>query len=108
MQTWWLSFVDPERPAGERFLGVCLVDIDAADAAYALAVLRAGRFRHTFRLGAEWLMAATRKAHLLGCNPGGQVQAYRVDVNGVDVEKLALAPRNRLMSAAELKERGLA
>jgi hypothetical protein len=44
----WLSFVDPEKPEGERFLGVAVVH--AYDARGAVIV-----------------------SHLEGCNPGGEV-----------------------------------
>lgn len=46
---WWLSFVDTERPAGDKFLGACQVWADCG---------------HN----------AIRWAHRLGCNPGGEVQ----------------------------------
>ena len=29
--------------------------------------------------GAEWLAAATRKAHRLGCNPGGEVASMEIE-----------------------------
>lgn len=32
MQTWWLSFCDTEKPAGQQFLGVVIVDVDETDA----------------------------------------------------------------------------
>jgi hypothetical protein len=43
----YISFVDPDRPKGTRFLGGCYVQ--AENEAHALAV-----------------------AHVLGCNPGGE------------------------------------
>ena len=45
---WWLSFTDPEREPGTQFLGVAVVR--AAGPAGAIGM-----------------------AHLLGCNPGGEV-----------------------------------
>lgn len=45
---YWLSFVDPERPKGTRFIGVALVEADD----FGLAV---------------------QLAHRKGCNPGGEV-----------------------------------
>jgi hypothetical protein len=50
---WWLSFCDPDRPAGTKFLGVCCVE------------------------GWDILSAVTR-AHELGCNPGGEVAAWKI------------------------------
>jgi hypothetical protein len=57
---WWLSFCDGSRPPGSQFLGVCIVDApapspdDEGRAALATAIVR---------------------AHALGINPGGEVQA---------------------------------
>lgn len=48
LQWWWLSFVDPDRAEGVRFLGVAIVEARGP----ALAALR---------------------AHNLGINPGGEV-----------------------------------
>lgn len=56
---WWLSFIDPERPEGTRFLGVCIVQ------------------------GATG-MAAVSRSHDLGVNPGGQVMMVPVDDEFVD------------------------
>jgi hypothetical protein len=47
---WWLSFADPDRPEGERFLGVAIVEGDDA-------------------------MDAMQTAWNLGCNPGGEILA---------------------------------
>jgi hypothetical protein len=47
-QWWWLSFVDPDRPEGDRFLGVVIVE-------------------------ARGPTTATQRAHDLGINPGGEV-----------------------------------
>lgn len=33
-KTWWLSFIDPERPQGARFLGVIILDAPTLDAAF--------------------------------------------------------------------------
>ena len=48
---WWLSFVDPELPEGDRFLGVCVVQ------------------------GAN-VVDAVERAWALGCNPGGAVAGW--------------------------------
>lgn len=50
----WLSFVDPARPEGERLLGVCIVH------------------------GAD-IVTAARAAHAAGCNPGGEVAGHPID-----------------------------
>ncbi len=67
-KVFWLSFCDGDKPTGEQFLGAAIVEVTAeeADAAAIEVMLR-------FPLaqpGAEWLAAASRKAHALGCNPG--------------------------------------
>lgn len=51
LQWWWLSFADPARPVGDEFLGVAIVP------------------------GVDF-MHAIEGAHLLGCNPGGEVLGY--------------------------------
>lgn len=58
---WWLSFVDPavaatvpehlQKPGGPSFLGACWVE-------------------------AEGFVHAVETAHLLGCNPGGEVRGW--------------------------------
>lgn len=60
MHTYWLSFVDPELPAGNKFLGVCIVD--AADP-----------------------MEAVQEAWDNSCNPGGEVAVLKLE-HGVDVQ----------------------
>lgn len=45
----WLSFADPTRPAGEQFLGACIVE--APDP-----------------------ISAVQMSWALGCNPGGEVK----------------------------------
>lgn len=78
---WWLSFADPEKPRGERNLGVCIVQgLDIGEAA--------------------------KNAHAKGCNPGGEIMGVRIAE-----DKLDLFPeqyRNRLMSGAEVMAAGLA
>lgn len=51
MTLWWLSFCDPDKPAGSQFLGACIVEADHFSDAIATA----------------W----RRK-----CNPGGEVAAF--------------------------------
>lgn len=50
---WWLSFADGRKPKGQQFLGVCIVE------------------------GATFI-AAIKAAHILGLNPGGEVQAQEL------------------------------
>lgn len=46
---WWLSFVDPDRPEGDKFVGACIVQ--------------------------GWgVVSASMEAHARKCNPGGQVK----------------------------------
>jgi hypothetical protein len=71
VKTFWLSFCDAQRPEGEQFLGACVIDVDDGEAA-AICGLIALRFPAAAD-GAEWIGAATAKAHRAGCNPGGQV-----------------------------------
>lgn len=58
---WWMSFCDPEKPKGQQFLGVCIVE-------------------------APGFMHAHQKAWALGINPGGEIQATQVE--SVPVEYL--------------------
>jgi hypothetical protein len=77
-KVFWLSFCDGTRPKGEQFLGVCLIEVSAAEADDA-AVDVMLRFPLA-QPGSEWLAAATRKAHQLGCNPGGEVACQEMPV----------------------------
>lgn len=99
-RTFWLSFVDPARPDGECFLGVAVVDVTEEDAARARLIL-AKRFPHALP-DAEWIAAATSKAHREGCNPGGEVAGF--DLTAQDRQKLAALPRNRLLSSQDVHE----
>lgn len=72
---WWLSFTDPDRPEGQRFLGVAIVD--APDV-----------------LGA-WV----GRAWELGCNPGGQVAAAGPLSDGVMDENVPETHRRRLLTS---------
>jgi len=101
MKTFWLSFSDPDRPAGQRFLGVCIVDVTVEMAAEAFAQVTR-RWPHRQADGAEWLAAAIRQAHQLGCNPGGDVASWEVPP-----DIAARCPRNRLLLRPELLELGL-
>lgn len=54
---WWLSFCDPEKPEGQRFLGI--------------AIVRAPGF-----------VTATQVAHQSGCDPGGECRGFCIDETG--------------------------
>ena len=47
MTWWWLSFCDPDRPKGERFLGVAIVPgitiVDACETAWDLGINPGGQ-----------------------------------------------------------------
>ena len=70
----WLSFVDPRRPEGSRFLGVAIVG-PVSD------------FREAIPL-----------SHVRGCNPGGQVCGHPVIG---DIALVPVAFRHRLLTLEE-------
>ncbi len=88
MRTYWLSFVNETG-----FAGVAIVQIDEDDAAACRPHLLPQS-----KPGAEWILAATRKARDMGCNPGGQVLAARL---GIIPEGL---PLNRLLTATQVRQ----
>jgi hypothetical protein len=100
-RTFWLSFCDPDRLEGQQFLGVAVVEVSTAEADAASTEVRA-RFPHA-KPGAEWIAAATRKAWVLGCNPGGEIMFADITdaVHGREV------PRHRLLSRHEVTALGL-
>lgn len=69
---WWLSFVDAEKPEGERFLGVAIVQ-------------------------ARGIGHAVTEAYRLGINPGGEVVGLEIDAEHVPAEEY----RERLLTKAE-------
>lgn len=93
-KTFWLSFCDGERPKGQQFLGVSVVDVDDEDVEDARAVLP--------RSGDHWVGAAMLKAWRDGCNPGGQMASIEI----TDQVPPSI-PKSRLMQAEELKALGL-
>jgi hypothetical protein len=97
----WMSFVDPDAPKGQGFLGVTILEVTDAERLAVLPELRA-TFPHA-KPGAEWILAATRKAHRLGANPSGEVLTTELNPN--DPQAAAL-PRGRLLSHQELVELG--
>lgn len=56
---YWMSFVDPERPEGDRFLG-CLIVRGRND------------------------MDVIRRSHMLGLNPGGEVMFFEIPKQYLD------------------------
>jgi hypothetical protein len=93
----WLSFVDADRPVGTQFLGVAIIEVMEVMAANMRDELRLMFPNH--EPGAEWIAAAAREAHRLGCNPGGEVASVEIDDDhGV--------PRGRLLSRADLEAVG--
>lgn len=73
MTLWWLSFCDGDRPKGEQFLGVAIVE--AGD-----------------------VVAAVKEAWRLGINPGGEVM-----ILPTNPAKTPDAIRNRLLSKREVE-----
>lgn len=97
MRTYWLSFVDPHREAGKRFQGVVIVDVDEDTYRRAYERVVPG---HPDREEAAWLMAALYMTHRARVNPGGAVQASRIDHE--DPIKLASLPRLTLLDEASI------
>lgn len=90
------------RPTGQQFLGVCIVEVtpEEAEAARLDVMLNfpwAGQ-------DAEWIGAASRRAHALGCNPGGEMAA--IDITDAPVEERAKHPVGVLLSRADLEAQG--
>lgn len=73
---WWLSFCDTDKPEGQEFLGVIVVE----------------------DLGP---MHAISKTYDLGINPGGRVMIVQVQPSSIKPEHL-----NRLLAMEELLEMG--
>jgi hypothetical protein len=65
---YWLSFIDPDRAQGTRFLGVAIVHADGH-------------------------MSAIDRTHRLNINPGGEVACYRLPDDFV----VAPEHRNKLL-----------
>lgn len=99
MKTLWLSFADGTKPKGSQFLGVAVVEVSDAEATAALVQVRINFPRA--KPGAEWVAAASRKAWMRGCNPGGQVLSVELSPEHADG-----IPRNRLLTREELEHFG--
>ncbi len=91
----WLSFADSNRPKGQQFLGVAIVEVTDDDATAAQSGLP-----RSAQPDAEWIAAAAAKAWEMGCNPGGQVAA--VDITDTP-PTTPDPPLYRLLSKAELR-----
>ncbi len=59
---YWLSFCDESKAAGEKFLGVCIVE-------------------------APDTIAAVKLAHEKHCNPGGEVMAVGIEITPAELER---------------------
>lgn len=71
MTLWWLSFVDEDT---DTFLGVSIVE-------------------------APDFLSATAVAHVIGCNPGGQVAGYEIPEDCLAEREM---PRGRLLSKEDV------
>ena len=98
-KVFWLSFCDVDKPEGQQFLGACLIQVSEADAMDALVDILL-RFPHA-QEGAEWLGAAVKKAHRLGCNPGGEVASMEVELDNPNLSRFQL---NTLMDRATIEQ----
>ena len=101
-QVLWLSFTDPDRPAGQQFLGVSVVEVTYDDLNAARGVLET--HGHSTKEQAVLIAAAIRKAWQMGCNPGGEVLTHELLP---EVPEYQTAPRHQLLSHAELVARDL-
>jgi hypothetical protein len=78
-KVFWLSFCDGDKPKGQQFLGACLVEVTDVEATASLAVITEVFPRA--KPGAEWVAAASRKAHRLKCNPGGEMLSFEIPLD---------------------------
>ena len=101
IKTFWMSFADGDKPKGQQNLGICIIDVTEAEAAEERAWLESSAFKHTYNkeLG-PWIGAAARKAHRLGCNPGGEVASFDLS-DHEDQDWVQSLPRNQLFTGAE-------
>lgn len=109
-QTWWLSFTDPDKPKGQQFLGVAIIDVDDMDVARAEPAATALRAAHGLPPLTDpadrWMAGAIGKSYRLKCNPGGSVAAIRID-QIAPPSKLARCPRDQLLQRADLDALGV-
>lgn len=97
MRTYWLSFADADRPKGQQFLGVVIVDVSEQEAAAALA---AKPDMHD-QVEGPWIGAAIRACWQAGVNPGGEVGSMRID-DSAPPGALDRYPRLTLLSRADV------
>lgn len=74
MKLIWLSFAGEEGSRGASVVAV-------SDNEIALMKIELSITHPQALPGAEVIAAATRKAHELGCNPGGQILSIELDPN---------------------------
>jgi hypothetical protein len=92
----WLSFVSPTRPEGDRFLGVCLIEVSEAEVE-AMRAAWAEKFPQA-RVESLPLFAAMRKSWVMGCNPGGEVGTTELP----EWHPARWWPKHRLLLRAEI------
>ncbi len=96
MRTFWLSFVNPDAPEGQRFSGACVVDVVPEFIEQAKrALILEDRSPNSAPIA-----AAIQLAWELGINPGGAVQTCELQPKDAAYH----APRGRLLRRAELEE----
>ncbi len=103
-RTYWLSFADGDRPRGQQFLGVAVVDVTEADCDRAVPFVVRRRPPGSPPPEDEvlWVGAAITKAHETGCNPGGEVGSLRIDDHPDFAVRGPRYPRFQLLSRADL------
>lgn len=87
--TFWMSFCDPDKPKGQQFLGVSIVEVDELDVMLAIGNLA---------------MAASAKAWERQCNPGGEVAMKEIHPD--DLHNLNETPRFVVLSKDDLRRLG--
>lgn len=103
-KVFWLSFCDSALPKGSQFIGGCVVKVTAEEAdEAAFDVMLQFPFAQP---DAEWIAAACKKAHQLGCNPGGEMASIEIDADnpmlahytfGVLMDKATIEAIDRVM-----------
>lgn len=86
-QLWWLSFVDPDRPEGQRFLGVTVMDYDLPEGVEALR---------------DIVELVLTEAWRRQCNPGGAAQVTKLEELADAVTPMTY--RNRILMKPEVAE----
>jgi catechol 2,3-dioxygenase-like lactoylglutathione lyase family enzyme len=97
MKTFWLSFV-----GDDGFRGVAVVEVSEEEAEQEFI----DAFFDYPAAGPEagWIAAASRKAHSLGCNPGGEVGCMEVPDEAMG--RFAKTPRGVLLQKETLRQLG--